>query len=108
MHAWVDGWVSWVWFAHNLLMHTFCQTTQKPAWMATPESRAARAKEMAERPDRECPLAEQVPNESFWADQPGSHGLPSDVETEHWRLVVNHSFGHFFDCSASVPVYCQR
>ena len=88
----MDGWVSWVWFAHNLLMHTFCQTTQKPAWMATPESRAARAKEMAERPDRECPLAEQVPNESFWADQPGSHGLPSDVETEHWRLVVNHSF----------------
>ena len=50
------------------------------------------AKEMAERTDRQCPSAEQVPNESFWADQPGSHNLPSDVETEHWRLVVNHCF----------------
>ena len=72
--------------------------------MATPQSRAARAKEMAERPDRQCPLAEQVPNESFWADQPGSHGLPSDVRGDGALAPVNHSFGHFFDCSASVPV----
>jgi len=68
--------------------------------MATPQSRVARAKEMAERTDRQCPSAEQVPNESFWADQPGLHNLPSDVETEHWRLVVNHAL----HCSASVPV----
>jgi len=45
--------------------------------------------EMSERTDRQCPSVEQVPNESFWADQPGSHNLPPDVETEHWRLVAN-------------------
>ena len=63
-------------------MHTFCQTPQKPPWMATPQSRAARANEMAECTDHQSPSAEQVPNESFWADQPGLHNLPSDVETE--------------------------
>ena len=70
-----------------MLLHTFCQTPQKPMWMATPQSRAARANEMAECTDHQRPSAEQVPNESFWADQPGSHNLPSevlsDVETEH-------------------------
>jgi hypothetical protein len=63
-------------------MHTFCQTPQKPTWMATPQSRAARANEMAECTDHQSPSAEQVPDESFWADQPGLHNLPSDVETE--------------------------
>ena len=78
-----DAWVGWVSDAHScMLLHTFCQTPQKPMWMATPQSRAARANEMAECTDHQRPSAEQVPNESFWADQPGLHNLPSDVETE--------------------------
>jgi hypothetical protein len=72
---------------------TFCPTTQKPTYVdGDAPVVCGRAKDMAERTDRQCPSAEQVPNESFWADQPGSHNLPSDVETEHWRLVVNHCF----------------
>jgi hypothetical protein len=88
-----DAWVGWVSDAHSLhalahiLPDPIGQTPQKPMWMATPQSRAARANEMAECTDHQRPSAEQVPNESFWADQPGSHNLPSevlsDVETEH-------------------------
>jgi hypothetical protein len=90
-----DAWVGWVttpaWWVHSNILPDHAEVNVDGC---AAESRGTPAKEMAERTDRQCPSVEQVPNESFWAAQPGSHNLPPDVETEHCvRLVANHCFG---------------